>query len=275
MGEKCFGEEQPQVSSTREDARCNDGRDGGRDVCSHWCGRGQMLLLSGPPQTKPILVYRIVPFFGKGSLSPDDVLKLQHLQKLQLSPRHLQRTGSGLLSKLSFIGPIKLVWGKDLRAAPLTSEEHGKAWVYVTSRPTRIDDKMPGTPVSSALVVALHLQYPTLVLSLFMFNTTNMRFSIVAAVLFLARAVYSQSISQDTAQLPSCSLSCLSNAIISVGCSLTDYVCQCGAHRAAIAAQGVPCIVNSCNTTEALSESMQANATVVPRPNSPQLPKRL
>ncbi|KAE9378144.1 hypothetical protein N431DRAFT_554416 [Stipitochalara longipes BDJ] len=87
----------------------------------------------------------------------------------------------------------------------------------------------------------------------FMFNITNMRYSIVAAVLLLARVVYPQSISGETAQLPSCSLSCLSNAIINVGCSLTDYACQCDSHRSAISSQATPCIVNSCNTTEALN----------------------
>jgi hypothetical protein len=87
-----------------------------------------------------------------------------------------------------------------------------------------------------------------------MFIIANMRFSIVAIASVLVSVVYSQSISQDTAKLPSCSLSCLSNAITNNDCSLTDYVCQCSVHRSAISQAATPCIVASCNITEALSK---------------------
>ncbi|PMD25297.1 hypothetical protein NA56DRAFT_699216 [Hyaloscypha hepaticicola] len=80
-----------------------------------------------------------------------------------------------------------------------------------------------------------------------------MRFSILAIASALASVVDSQTIQQDTAKLPSCSLSCLSNAITTNDCSITDYVCQCGPHRAAISQAATPCIVASCNTTEALT----------------------
>ncbi|KAH8795868.1 hypothetical protein F5882DRAFT_458949 [Hyaloscypha sp. PMI_1271] len=79
-----------------------------------------------------------------------------------------------------------------------------------------------------------------------------MKFSILAVASMLAGVVYSQSIQGDVAQLPSCSLSCLSNTIVGAGCSITDYACQCGSLRPAIASQATPCIVKACNITDAL-----------------------
>jgi hypothetical protein len=122
-----------------------------------------------------------------------------------------------------------------------------QARVDVISRP---HSYKPGAPVTYSFICNL-----TFVRSeLFMFITTNMRFSIVAIACVLASLVSSQTISQDTGKIPLCSLSCLSNAITNNGCSLTDYVCQCGAHRSAISQSATPCIVSSCNTTEALSK---------------------
>ncbi|PMD57088.1 uncharacterized protein K444DRAFT_534143 [Hyaloscypha bicolor E] len=80
-----------------------------------------------------------------------------------------------------------------------------------------------------------------------------MKFSILAVASMLACIVYSQSIQGDVAQLPSCSLACLSNAVVNAGCSITDYACQCGSLRPTIASQATPCIVKACNTTEALN----------------------
>lgn len=101
-----------------------------------------------------------------------------------------------------------------------------------------------------------------------------MKFSILAVASMLAGVVYSQSIQGDVAQLPSCSLTCLSNAVVSAGCSITDYACQCGSMRPAIASQATPCIVKACNITEALSK-LSRTATAIPSPNNSQAPKSL
>src|ERR1700735_2342703 len=103
-----------------------------------------------------------------------------------------------------------------------------------------------------------------------MFNTTNMKFSILAVASMLACIVYSQSIQGDVAQLPSCSLACLSNAVVNAGCSITDYACQCGSLRPTIASQATPCIVKACNTTEALSK-LPCTATAILSPNNSQI----
>lgn len=85
-------------------------------------------------------------------------------------------------------------------------------------------------------------------------ETANMKFTI--ATLVLASVAYSQTIASEQAMLPSCSLTCLQNAITGAGCSITDYTCQCGAQKNAITTAATPCIIGACTTNDALSKSI-------------------
>ncbi|CZR59806.1 related to CCW14 Secretory Stress Response protein 1 [Phialocephala subalpina] len=74
-----------------------------------------------------------------------------------------------------------------------------------------------------------------------------------AAALVLASAAYSQTIADEVAMLPSCSLTCLQNAITGAGCSTTDYSCQCGSAKSTITTSATPCILGACSTNDALN----------------------
>ncbi|RDW58047.1 hypothetical protein BP6252_13458 [Coleophoma cylindrospora] len=71
-------------------------------------------------------------------------------------------------------------------------------------------------------------------------------------VSILASIACAQTIADEVALLPSCSLTCLSNAATSNGCGITDYTCQCGSANSAITASATPCIVGACSSSDAL-----------------------
>jgi hypothetical protein len=75
----------------------------------------------------------------------------------------------------------------------------------------------------------------------------------------LATNVLSQTISQEIAALPSCSLSCISDAIASSGCGHTDYACQCGTANAAIQEAAGPCLYKVCSSNDISSEAPSLN----------------
>jgi hypothetical protein len=72
----------------------------------------------------------------------------------------------------------------------------------------------------------------------------------LASILVVALA---QDIASEVAKLPSCSLTCLTDAISGAGCSLTDYACQCGSAKNAITKAATPCIAKACSTGDTLS----------------------
>lgn len=78
-----------------------------------------------------------------------------------------------------------------------------------------------------------------------------MKLSITAA-LILASGGYAQTIASEVAMIPSCALTAIENAVTGAGCGLTDYACQCGPAKPAIAAAATPTIVSDCTTQEAL-----------------------
>lgn len=80
-----------------------------------------------------------------------------------------------------------------------------------------------------------------------------MLFSYAAIGSLLASVVYSQTIASQVAQIPSCALSCLTNAISGAGCGLTDYACQCGSAKNTITSAATPCVASSCSTSDILS----------------------
>lgn len=82
-----------------------------------------------------------------------------------------------------------------------------------------------------------------------------MKFSPVFVVAFLASVAYSQTIAQLTAEIPSCAISCIENAITGVGCGIADTACQCGAEMVAISQVAIPCILKACSTADALTTS--------------------
>ncbi|KAG9235058.1 hypothetical protein BJ875DRAFT_283735 [Amylocarpus encephaloides] len=80
-----------------------------------------------------------------------------------------------------------------------------------------------------------------------------MYFSIVALSAILASSfAIAQTPASLVAQVPPCAFECLLSAVLSVGCSQTDYTCICGTGKDAIQEFAVPCVVRGCSTTEAL-----------------------
>lgn len=53
------------------------------------------------------------------------------------------------------------------------------------------------------------------------------------------------------ANIPSCALSCFTNAVASTDCALTDFYCQCGPNAAKLQASALECLCEStCTTTD-------------------------
>ena len=80
-----------------------------------------------------------------------------------------------------------------------------------------------------------------------------MHFSYIASISLLASVASSLTLVNVVSQLPSCSLSCLTKAISGAGCGLTDYACQCGLAKSAIATVVGPCLVKACSASDVLS----------------------
>lgn len=80
-----------------------------------------------------------------------------------------------------------------------------------------------------------------------------MQFTYAAISALLASVAYSQTIASELAQLPSCSLTCISTAVTGAGCTLTDYACQCGTGKDAITKAATPCIAAACSASDSLS----------------------
>lgn len=104
------------------------------------------------------------------------------------------------------------------------------------------------------LLTFKHTQEPHIRFALGAVPIAKMRFLYTAITSLLASVAFSQSISSEVSQLPSCSLSCLTSAITGAGCGLTDYACQCGSAKAAITTSATPCLLKACSTSDALSK---------------------
>ncbi|TVY83538.1 GPI-anchored CFEM domain protein [Lachnellula suecica] len=66
-------------------------------------------------------------------------------------------------------------------------------------------------------------------------------------------ATSSPDCSQQVAKIPSCALTCFSNAIAAIGCAHTDYACQCSsANMASLTSEVTPCVLSSCSSADAL-----------------------
>ncbi|TVY51130.1 hypothetical protein LCER1_G005811 [Lachnellula cervina] len=79
-----------------------------------------------------------------------------------------------------------------------------------------------------------------------------MKVTYTALTAILAAVSQAQSIADLTAELPSCSLTCLQTAITGAGCSTTDNACQCGSKKAGITSSATPCILKACQVSDAL-----------------------
>lgn len=72
---------------------------------------------------------------------------------------------------------------------------------------------------------------------------------VLAGFLGLATAASSESssdVSSLAAELPSCSVSCITESAAAQGCGSTDYSCQCE-NEAAISANASSCLTSSCS----------------------------
>ncbi|KAL3424565.1 hypothetical protein PVAG01_03847 [Phlyctema vagabunda] len=89
-----------------------------------------------------------------------------------------------------------------------------------------------------------------------------MYFSKVTLASVFAAVAYSQTIADQVAQLPSCSLVCLSDAAAASNCAITDYACQCGDAKDAITAAATPCIVGACTDTSDILNVQKVTAEI-------------
>ncbi|OAA72167.1 Extracellular membrane protein, 8-cysteine region, CFEM [Cordyceps fumosorosea ARSEF 2679] len=79
-----------------------------------------------------------------------------------------------------------------------------------------------------------------------------MKFSIVLAAAGLAAAQL------DISQIPSCALGCLTTAVASTGCSLTDLSCLCG-KKDQLESASKPCIDSKCDAADIAKAQGLAN----------------
>ncbi|KAH8596375.1 hypothetical protein B0O99DRAFT_740452 [Bisporella sp. PMI_857] len=79
-------------------------------------------------------------------------------------------------------------------------------------------------------------------------QTTKMYIStaLISLIPFLTSA-RAQTVSDELAKLPACSIQCLTSAVAAAGCGNSQYACWCGPGRSTITAQGTPCINEKCS----------------------------
>ncbi|ETS81142.1 hypothetical protein PFICI_06144 [Pestalotiopsis fici W106-1] len=76
-----------------------------------------------------------------------------------------------------------------------------------------------------------------------------MQFKTVAISLFVAVAAASDDITSLVTQVPDCALTCLITGASDIGCTVTDYTCQCS-KAAELQASAGPCIDAACSTAD-------------------------
>jgi len=79
-----------------------------------------------------------------------------------------------------------------------------------------------------------------------------MKFTLATVASILA-VVAAQDISSLVSTIPSCADTCLTTAISSANCGITDYACQCGSGKQAITESASPCVIKACSSSDALS----------------------
>ena len=91
-----------------------------------------------------------------------------------------------------------------------------------------------------------------------------MRITEIIFVAALASTAAAQTIAQEIALLPSCSASCISDAIsLATTCGDTDYACQCSTtNSAAIFDSAGACLLNACSSADLLSKYLELLVTV-------------
>lgn len=101
------------------------------------------------------------------------------------------------------------------------------------------------------------------------FELVNYRLEQIANMILLSlfliasfsKTALCQTIAQEISALPSCSLTCLSNAIASAGCGHTDYACQCGSAKGIIQNTAATCLYNVCSPSDVSSKSLRNPVT--------------
>lgn len=81
-----------------------------------------------------------------------------------------------------------------------------------------------------------------------------MQFKNVAISLFVAVAAASDDVTTLLTQVPDCALTCLITGASDIGCTVTDYTCQCS-KAAELQASAGPCIDSACSTADQESTS--------------------
>lgn len=76
-----------------------------------------------------------------------------------------------------------------------------------------------------------------------------MQFKNVAISLFVAVAAASDDVTTLLTQVPDCALTCLITGASDIGCTVTDYTCQCS-KAAELQASAGPCIDSACSTAD-------------------------
>ncbi|MCJ1323430.1 hypothetical protein MMC10_000090 [Thelotrema lepadinum] len=90
----------------------------------------------------------------------------------------------------------------------------------------------------------------------------------VATLVGLVAAVNAQAATPSqclsaASSVPSCAVSCISNAAQGVGCGQYDFSCQCsGSHPAEIASAAKGCVVSSCTDVAAILQASAAAGSV-------------
>jgi hypothetical protein len=82
-----------------------------------------------------------------------------------------------------------------------------------------------------------------------------MRASYAAIATLMTSVAYCQSVADLVGQIPSCAVTCLATAATSVRCGFSDYACQCGPAKDAIAKSTTPCVASACAADDAASMS--------------------
>jgi len=77
----------------------------------------------------------------------------------------------------------------------------------------------------------------------------------IAYILFFTPLVTPQTIAQEVALLPSCSIICLATAVAVGGCTNTDYACQCGSASSKIRDNAKTCLASACSAADIASKS--------------------
>lgn len=90
-------------------------------------------------------------------------------------------------------------------------------------------------------------------------KTANMKYSIIIAA--LVAAVAAQDLAALAAEIPACAKPALDAAATAVGCTATDYACQCGAKKEQITISASPKVIEACGT-EAQRTSSNSHQTL-------------